>query len=266
MHLSGSGSRKFKPRNVSIGDPCDPYLWRFAKRQFDEARPERKNWLRNILGKPWKRKDVDFEYHGKCDYLCPGVLCISVYSKNGFLLADVTKFDCVTIDERDPYKGVCTCGHQWSLVDPLSMVLKAGGNSMIKYHSPKGFDRRLLWDADRYRCAAAEYGHCSYQWEGDFGKYYAEGHEFQTFCYDPQQRCVNRSVTHLGVVYKPMKIKRPEPDDKVFHEITPRVTWYGVCAKVDRIQNPFSGEARIVVGYDKGLMISLQVIFFYLIV
>lgn len=163
---------------------------------------------------------------------------------------DLITLDCVTIDVRRPNEGVCTCGSFMSQIDPLSGGIQKvlGGNRLLKYNGTKGLDRRLIWDQSRGTCSAAEYGHCSYHWDGDF----QVGDE--TFCWDPDLRCVNRSVTHFGVVHQPMEVKSA---------LFGRSFWYGVCASVDRLGDPFSSDMSTAT-CNYNLMLAFQLLIFLL--
>lgn len=217
---------------TKLGDPCDPFLLRFALRQYHDYEQSKKNWMKYIIGKPIKPDNADWEYKGDCSFFCPRVLCMDVYydpaSPNDITqFVDLFKYDCIREEIRDQYKGTCTCGSTWSLVDPASPHMKFNRTSeLVNYKKVKGLDRRLIWDHRKERCAADRYGHCSLDWDVKYPN------EVRTFCENPNHKCVNRSTTYLGRIFRPVQVIETQQ-------------WYGLCDTENPITDPFAGSAHV---------------------
>ncbi|CAL8139214.1 unnamed protein product [Orchesella dallaii] len=220
---------------VEFGDFCDPMLWRFGRRKYDDALKvagsDQKKW-EFILGTNIA-EDNDFGYSGPCGagtgaFICPAALCMGVYRKepddNSTQFVDMYKFDCIGSSKRSPYEGVCSCGHLWSLIDPLEPYrVQNASNRLVEYKSIKGLNRRLIYDHKIERCAADKYGHCSLDWPRNIED------ELKTTCfYRDKHDCVNRSASELGNSIRPVKVKGTG-------------LWYGICDSRFTLDDPFAG-------------------------
>ncbi|ODM89862.1 hypothetical protein Ocin01_16820 [Orchesella cincta] len=215
---------------VRFGDYCDPMLWRFARRKYDDASPSNneKHWHR-ILGTNLA-EDNDFSYNGPCGqggFICPRALCMDVHrvvpDDNVTEFVDLYKYDCISSSTHSPYEGVCTCGHLWSRVDPREPYMVMNRSSrLVEYKGIVGLNRRLVFDNNTGRCAAEKYGHCSLNWP----PYLDEGNI--TRCFDKEHECVNRSASELGNSIRPFQVKGTK-------------LWYGICDSKFTLTDPFAG-------------------------
>lgn len=222
-----------KKVGISYGEACDPFLYRFARRKYDDADENKKDWRRYILGNNFNQEDSDFHYQGECAFFCPAVLCMNVeYDPQGYQFVDMTLFDCVSTHTINKYLGVCTCGHQWSWVDPANSHRRYDSETrLVAYKRTVGLSRALAWDKKNGRCAASRYGHCSLNWDAT---------AFQdkiTYCLDDRHTCVNRTASHLGRSFRPLLTKETGQ-------------WYGICDSHILITDPFTG------GKEAGKVVS----------
>lgn len=250
--LSPCPKHCFAKHEVRPGDPCDPMLFRFTRRQYDDAQEVNKDWMghiskgaKGILGKPFRDEDADFKYLGLCRYMCPRVLCMGVeLGKGGEQFVDLIKWDCVSNHNLDQYVGICTCGYLWSMVDPLNQHHNQNDTSLlVGYSMTVGLNRRLAWDKRNERCGAQRYGHCSLEWPNP-----ASLGDNHTYCLESEKfKCVNRTANFLGVAYRPIQVADNRPE-------RPHGTrWYGICDSEILIEDPFSTG---VVVYATGWMIA----------